>query len=133
MILKIRDYNLDNYLIRVSVPPPQTEFTRSYWCFVGCSFFSFIFEVCRKTLTTPGKEMTTLTITRNNTSTSMFTSLWTVVVETFSTTVVCTEPGFLHEAWSPFVLDAMSFLTCRCLVPVTSSILWISDMQSLEL
>lgn len=40
---------------------------------------------------------------------------------------------FLHEAWSPFVFRAMSFLSWRPLVPEISSILWISDKHSLGL
>ena len=40
---------------------------------------------------------------------------------------------FLHEAWSPFVFRAMSFLSWRPLVPEISSILLISDKHSLGL
>lgn len=54
-------------------------------------------------------------------------------IATPATTLLSEGPRILHEAWSPLVFEAMSFLTCRSLVPVTSSILRISDMQSLEL
>lgn len=79
----------------------QTEFTHSYWCFalLGVPFFSFIFKkVCRKTLTNSGQEMATWTITSNNTNTSVFTSLWTVVVETFFNSSRVTRAGVL--TWS---------------------------------
>ena len=43
------------------------------------------------------------------------------------------EHCHLQDAWSPLVFRAMSFLSWRPLVPETSSILWISDRQSLGL
>lgn len=110
----------------------QTEFTRSYRSFallVVPSLALSLKSFAGRHQQPQDRKWASLTITSNNSNASVFTSAWPVVVGTFWST----EPGFLHEAWSPFVLDAMSFLTCRSLVPVTSSILWISDIQSLEL
>lgn len=45
----------------------------------------------------------------------------------------CKATSSSHEAWSPLVFETMSFFVCRFLVPVTSSIFRISDMQSFEL